>query len=376
MWGARPSESDLEGEIAWQGEIRRLGNADYLSIPAVFRARQLISSLVSMLEPVAWRNGYPIPTEDQPRILQRPAGREQTRKEWLTQLALSLIDHGNAYLWIPKAGRSSSTGWPDLAYVLAPESVHPEWAGPFSRRYRWEDRWLYPGDDIVHIAIGRPAGELVGRSPLDLGADALGRVLLADLYAAEWFETGSVPTVTLKYDDKLNGTEAEAARQTFMANHRNRSPAVLSKGWDIQESTVSPGDSQLLETRKWGVQEVARVFGIFPAELLLAELSGSSLTYQNIAEALSTFIRTTVQPIYLDALEAGLSDLVPGTQTVRFTTAELERLGTTGRYSAYAMGLQNDFITTEQIDRWEGWDRSAPAPIPPQYAPTPAGSSA
>jgi HK97 family phage portal protein len=377
FWRARPSESaPLEDQIAWQGLERRLGIGDYLSIPAVARARQLITSLVSMLEPVSWRGGYPLPTEEQPRILERPQA-EITRKEWLAQLTASLVDHGNAYLWIPESGRGSG-GWPDVANVLPAQDVYPEWADAshFTRRYRWADRWLYPPRDIVHLAIDRPAGELVGRSPLETAGDALGRVLLADLYAAEWFETGSVPTVTLKYDDRLNATEAEAARQKFMNAHRSRSPAVLSKGWELQESTVSPEGSQLLETRKWGVQEVARVLGVFPAELLLAELSGSSLTYQNIAEALSTFVRVTVQPIYLDALESGLSELVPRTQTVRFNTAELERLGTAQRWAAYETGLRAGFLETPQIDRWEGWDRATGPQIPPQYAPTPAAPGA
>lgn len=375
LWRAEPSESDLEGQIAWQGAERRLGLGDYLEIPAVARARQLITSIVSMLEPVAWRNGYPLPTADQPAILTRPQA-EITRKEWLAQLAASLVDHGNAYLWIPEAGRSSS-GWPDIANVLPFDEVHAEWAdgSRFARRYRWNGRTLYPQRDIVHIAIDRPAGQLLGRSPLETAGDALGRVLLADLFAAEWFETGAVPTVTLMYDDRLNGAEANAAREQWIANHRNRSPAVLTKGWNIKESQISPETSQLLETRKWGVQEVARVLGIFPAELLLAELNGSSLTYQNISEALLTFLRVTAQPVYLDAIEAGLSDLVPSTQTVRFSTAELERLGTSGRWAAYQLALSAGFITTEQIDRWEGWDRSTPAPIPPQYAPTPAPGS-
>ena len=158
----------------------------------------------------------------------------------------------------------------------------------------------------------------------------------------------------------------------WIENHRDHSPAVLPKGWDYTATSSTPENSQLLETRKWGTQEVARAFGIFPAELLLAEIGGSSLTYQNVAEALSTFVRVTVQPIYLNAIEEALSDLVPGTQTVRFNLAELERLGTAARWNAYEVGLRAGFVQQEQVDRWEGWDRSAPAPIPPAYAPTPA----
>ena len=371
-WRAEPSESDLEGRVAWEGTERRLGISDYLSIPAVARGRQLITSIVSMLEPVAWRDGYPIATADQPRVLISPQ-RGISRKEWLEQIASSLVDHGNAYLWLPAPGRGAS-GYPDVAHVLPFDDVNVQWAdgSMFDRSYRWAGELLAPSE-IVHIAIDRPAGELLGRSPLETAGDALGRVLLADLFAAEWFETGAVPSVTLTYDQTLNESQADAAREKWMNNHRTRSPAVLSKGWGIKESQISPESTQLLQTRKWGVQEVARVLGIFPAELLLAEIEGSSLTYQNIAEARLTFLSITIQPVYLDAIEAALSMLVPGTQTVRFSTAELERLGTAQRYGTYQVGLRAGFLEAEQIDRWEGWDRSRPAPIPPQYAPTPAG---
>jgi hypothetical protein len=91
-----------------------------------------------------------------------------------------------------------------------------------------------------------------------------------------------------------------------------------------------------------------------------------------VSEALRTFLSVTVQPVYLKPLEAAFSDLVAGTQTVRFNVSELERLGTAGRYATYEIGLRAGFITTEQVDRWEGWDRSVPLPVPPPLTPTPA----
>lgn len=117
--------------------------------------------------------------------------------------------------------------------------------------------------------------------------------------------------------------------------------------------------------------EVARGLGIVPGELLLAEVGGSSLTYQNAAELLDNLVRTTVQPMYLAPVEEALSDLLPGTQACRFDTAELFRLQTAARYSTYATGLGAGFLRLEQIDRWEGWQREAPPPIPAALAPTP-----
>jgi len=371
LWpGPRPSESDLEGQISWEGTVRRLGTLDYLGIPAVARARQLIVSLVSMLEPVSWRGGYPL--EEQPAVLRRPSP-ELTRAEYLAGIAGSLVDHGNAYLWQPITGRDSA-GRAEVSIVLPFDDVRVSWAdgSKLARKYEWAGRELRPGRDILHVAIDRAPGELLGRSPLETSAEALGRVLLADLFAAEWFETGAVPSVTLKYEGTLTDAGSAEVKRKWIENHRDHSPAVLPKGWDLKESSVSPENTQLLETRKWGVQEVARALGIFPAELLLAEINGSSLTYQNVSEALMTFVRVTVQPVYLNPIEEALSDLVAGTQTVRFSTAELERLGTSARFTTYETGLRAGFLEPAQIDRWEGWDRTAPPPLPPSLAPTPA----
>lgn len=368
--GAAPSASDLEGQIAWQAASRSLGLSDYLGIPAVARGRQLIVSLISELEPVAWANGYPLP--DQPAVLRRPAP-EITRQAWLAELVGSLFDHGNAALWSPLTSRNAA-GRPELAIVLPYDEVHPEWTDEShtARRYRWREHELLPGRDVVHIAIGRQAGELEGRSPLRSIEDSLARILAAELYAGDWFETGAVPSVTLKYDGTLTDAGSQAVKDKWVENHRDHSPAVLPKGWDMKESTASPESSQLLETRKYGALEVARGLGIFPAELLLAELGGSSLTYQNVADALMTFARMTLQPVYLAPIEEGLSDLLPSTQAVRMNTSELERLGAAQRFATYETGLRAGFVTTAQIDRWEGWDRSAPLPIPAPLAPTPA----
>jgi HK97 family phage portal protein len=367
--GVGPSESDLGGQIQWAVD-RRLGVGDYLGIPAVARGRDLIITTISQLEPVAWRDGYPL--EDQPRILLRPAP-EITRQEWIAQIVASLIDRGNCVLWQPLTGRNAA-GQAEVSVVLPYDEVQVTWADDshLARRYRWAERELLPGRDVVHIALDRRAGELEGRSPLLAIEDALARILAAELYAGDWFETGAVPSIVLKFDGVLTDTIADGIKAKWIENHRDHSPAVLPKGWDAKETGANPQSSQLLETRQWGVQEIARGLGIFPAELLLAEINGSSLTYQNIAEARGTFAALTLQPKYLAPIEEALSDLLPGTQAVRFNTSELERLGTAARYATYETGLRAGFLETPQIDRWEGWRRDAPPPVPPSLAAIPA----
>lgn len=346
--------------------------ADYLSIPAVARGRGLLISLIAEMEPVAWANGYPL--VDQPRVLLRPAP-GVTRHDYLVELAASLIDHGDAYLWQPKSGRNAS-GYPDVSIVLPHGEVEASWAdrSRLFRRYAWQGRELVAGGtspEIVHVAINRAAGELTGHSPLEAIEDSLARIIAAELFAEDWFETGAVPAATLKYEGTLTDDEAEKAQARWVAKRREHLPAILPRGWDLKESGADPEKSQLLDTRRWGVLEVARGLGIVPAELLLAEVGGSSLTYQNSALMLDNLVRVTVQPMYLAPIEEALSDLLPGTQATRFDPSELFRLQTADRWNAYAAGLGAGFLTLPQIDRWEGWRRDVPPPIPAALAPTP-----
>jgi HK97 family phage portal protein len=345
-----------------------LGAADYAGLPAVSRARSLIVSLVAELNPVAWRGGYPL--EEQPRIVLRPQP-GSTRDAFLGALAGELFDHSNAYVWLPSTGRNAA-GYPDVAVALPFDAVAVSWdeTGLF-RRYRWGDRDLTPGVDILHIELpGRRPGELLVPSKFDTNAEALARILAAEIYAADWFTNGAVPSVTLKFAGTLTDADADRAKARWVANHLDHSPGILPQGWDLHETGGNPESSQLLETRRAGVLEVARIWGIVPAELLLAELGGSSLTYQNIAGMLDTFMRVTGQPEYLAPIEAGLSDLLPTTQTVRFDLGELFRLAEAERVRVEAEAIAAGIYTLEEVRRDRGKPPGNSPTTPPELAPT------
>jgi len=377
FWNPRPSESDLGGQIQYAVDSRELGLADFKSLPAVARARSLIVSLIGELEPVAWRDGYPLPEPPvgpgQPRIVVRPQP-ASTRDAFLGSIAGELFDHSNAYLWLPITGRNSQ-GFPDTAVVMPFERVRVEWdEGHLFRRYfdTRDGRELLIGRDLVHIELpGRRPEELLVPSKFETNADALARILAAELYAAEWFSNGAAPSGTLTFAGTLTDAAAAEVKAKWIENHRDHSPAVLPQGWEFDESTGNPESSQLLETRRAGVLEVARIWGIVPAELLLAELGGSSLTYQNIAGMLDTFMRVTGQPEYVSPIEAGLSDLVPSTQVVRFDLGELFRLAEADRVPLEVAAISAGIYTLEEVRRSRGLPLESAPRIPPELAPTP-----
>ena len=88
-----------------------------------------------------------------------------------------------------------------------------------------------------------------------------------------------------------------------------------------------------------------------------------SLTYQNVADALMTFARVTLQPVYLAPIEEAL-ERSPAGHASRAPQHERARAARHGGSAgdAYAAGLGAGFVTPEQIDRWEGWHRASAPP--------------
>jgi phage portal protein BeeE len=123
----------------------------------------------------------------------------------------------------------------------------------------------------------------------------------------------------------------------------------------------------MTETREAGVATVARLLGI-PAPLLLVSLGGASITYANVSQLYAEFHRSTVIPLYLSAIEAVWSDLVPRTSSVRFDLGELGRLDVEARWGTYQVAADLGVLTAEDIARREG---IVPSQVPSSLAPDP-----
>jgi hypothetical protein len=101
-------------------------------------------------------------------------------------------------------------------------------------------------------------------------------------------------------------------------------------------------------------------------------MGGSSLTYQNVAGMLDTFVRVTVQPEYLSPIESAMSDLVPSTQAVRFDLGELFRLAEAQRITVEAAAIAAGIYTLEEVRREHGLPIESTPRIPAELAPSPA----
>jgi HK97 family phage portal protein len=365
----------IEGQIARAVASREADFtlADALQMPAVIRGVQLICSLIAQFQPIAYRGGVPL--ADQPRLLTQPAP-FGTRYQFIyqtiySQLAMpgSASTGGDAYWLIVDR---DDEGLARAAIVLDPDEVVVSWdESRFLPVYTW--RGQEQGADLVHLTIGRPPGELHGRSPLIAGLPALSVVAAAEAYALGFFGTSGVPSVAINVPGKMTPTEAETLKAQWMDAHAGpgATPAVLTGGITADYPPVDAQRAQLQESRAYGATIVARLLGI-PAPLLHVETSGATITYNNAGGALDEFVRATAAPVYLAPIEGYLSALMPRTQTVRFDTGELNRIDVAGRFNVYQTGIAAGVMTPAEARMNEGWPTDAPIAAAPAYAATPA----
>lgn len=368
----------VEDEIA-AAIARRVADfaiADALEMPAVIRAVQLICSQVAQFQPVAYRGGVPVP--DQPRLLTQPAP-FGTRYQFYYQTVYSLLaiagthGQGGDAFWLVVDRDELDVA--RAAIVLNPAEVRVEWDDArFLPVYHWRGQRM--GRDLVHLTIGRPPGELHGRSPLAAMLPALAVVDAAERYAMGFFDTSGIPSVVIKAAGKGSPEEARKLKAQWMNAHSTPepTPAVMFQGTgalDLEFPGTDAQKAQMQEARAFGNTLVSTGLGI-PAPLLNVMTSGATITYGNSSDALDELVRATVAPVYLAPLEGYLSALMPRTQTVRFDTNELFRIDLAGRMEVYAKAIPLEVLSAGEARMFEGWPLDAPIPGAPAYAPTPA----
>lgn len=158
-------------------------------------------------------------------------------------------------------------------------------------------------DDMLHF----PGIGFDGRRSITPIRAALrpagGIALAADEFASAFFRNGARPDFALTTPGKLSQDAAQLLRTTWADRHSGPSnahlPAVLSGGLDVKELTMSAEDAQLLSTRQFQVQDIARIFGVPPHMIGYTEKStnwGSGIEQMSIG-----FVRYTLRR-YIDAM--------------------------------------------------------------------------
>lgn len=362
------SASDV---IALMNDRRRSGSMppsvtteSAMRLSAVWACVRLLAGLGSTLplDQQRRRDGL---TVDVPRSVlfdQPQAG--TTLSTWLYQVWSSMLTAGNAYGLVTAIG---ANGWPTTVELLDPSVV--QWRADEQRGWvvtvdRQEvQRW--PEGPLWHVPIFTMPGAPFGLSPIQNAKQTIAGGLSAERFGTDFFTGGGTPNAILYSDSELTQEQAQGIKSAFVSSTAgNREPAVMGAGLRYERISVAPDEAQFLDQQRFTVEQIARIYGIFP-EMIGGATSGSSVTYANREQRAADFLTFGLMP-YLIALEDGLSGLVPGPNRVKFNVDGVLRSDLKTRYEAHAIGIDSGFLTVDEVRQLE--DRP---PLPETTPPMP-----
>ena len=184
----------------------------------------------------------------------------------------------------------------------------------------------------------------------------MGEEIALNNFSSTFFKRGAMPSMVLVHPDQLSPEAIANLKHSVAAYHtgtnNNHGILVLEEGMEAKPYSVDFRASQVDETKRASVQQIARILNVPPQ--LLAELSKG--TYSNFQQAVLTFSRFSIAPL-CKLIEQELTiKLFPGENDTRYVEHDvrgLERGDLASRMSAYATGIQNGIYSPNEVRGWE-----------------------
>jgi HK97 family phage portal protein len=360
--------------------------AEALGVPAILRAVSLISNVGGALSMNAYRRGVQLDPEDRPRLIVRP-NPFSTPRDFYRDTFYSMATRGEAWWWV--AARDQDDNPLSLIPVNPVEIQVVE--NPNDLRYptiTWRGK-DYSREDLRQITYLKEPGALRGYGPLQACSAAVSISVESQEWAANFFADGGYPSIWIKVAGSLGGgedgwsteeqtsaddpilSEAQRLKEQWISTPPNTPKVTDESIEDIRQFDPNPQGAQMLDARTAQVGDATRMFGI-PGKLLEYIQSGSSLTYQNLAEVMTDFLKTCLIPNYLEPVEQAMSDLLTNSTVSRFNVEGVNRADIKTRYEVYQIGIDAGILTAEMAQRDEGIIPGdvevAPMPLAPPAA--------
>mgnify|MGYP004644669687 FL=1 len=212
--------------------------------------------------------------------------------------------------------------------------------------------------DVLHIP-GLGFDGLVGYSPIAMAKNAIGLAIATEEYGAKFFANGAAPSGVLEHPGTIKDPSRlrENWNSTFGGSANSGKVAVLEEGMKYTPISISPEQAQFLETRKFQIDEIARIFRVPPH--MVGDLEKSS--FSNIEQQSLEFVKYTLDP-WVIRWEQSLSRALLNEDEKRkyffkFNLEGLLRGDYESRMSGYATARQNGWMSANDIRELENMDK-------------------
>ena len=319
---------------------------------AVWSCRTRIAEDVSMMpvDVIRYVGGTRQEVDPIPQIIAAPSITTTDPMDWRYQIVMSWTGDGNA--WGLVTATSSDGRYPTRIELKAHSSVRVQAAGDRIQFFVDNvEEELWPVGRLWHAPAYTVPGRLLGLSPIQHHATVIGKGMAAGLHGFQYFSDGAHPTSIWK----LQGANAEQAK-TFKDRLMglamgNREPMVVdANAVSMEQLQSNPSDSQFLDTERYSVEQVCRVFNCDPADHGSSS-GGSSMTYANRSDA--DLARLKRRQYWVTKMQNVLSSFVPAPAVVRLNASASLMMTDLERHQLHALRLKSKTRTVNEVRKIE-----------------------
>ena len=341
-----------------------------MQMSAVYACVRIIAEAIAQIPLNVYRFTEDGGKEKDPRhplyfLLHDEPNPEMTSFIFRETLMSHLLLWGNAYAQIIRNGMGEVVGlyplMPDRMEVDRDEEgnlvyIYTKYFDEAGARHRYEQVKL-PAWQVLHIP-GLGYDGLIGYSPIAMARNAIGMSMAAEDFGATFFANGATPGGVLEHPGIVK--DPERLRESWHAQFSGKNShniAVLEEGMTFKPMSIPPEEAQFLETRKFQIDEIARIFRVPPH--MVGDLEKSS--FSNIEQQSLEFVKYTVGP-WVARWEQSLSQalLLPSEKTrytIKYNLDGLLRGDYESRMNGYAVGRQNGWLSANDIRELENMNK-------------------
>ena len=287
------------------------------------------------------------------QLLHDSPNSRMTPFEFWRAMMLNYDLRGNAYARIDRAANGEAVAlWP-----MPADQVDPIVLEDGSMVYKYTlgaNVVVYAAETVLHLKnLGNGT---TGLSKLEFMRSTTDEMRKAQASAAETFGNGGKPTGVLMLDKVLSAEQRKAVKKNFadLAIGSTNSVHLLEANMKYQQLSLTPMEQQLLETRKYGVEEICRWFDVPPVLVHHANVTSWG---SGIFEIKDGFYTLSLAPLAVNIMQAVtkrvLTPMQRATMTVEISLDALMRASIKDRYEIYGKAVQNGIKTRNEVRQLE-----------------------
>ena len=321
---------------------------------AYWRAINLLSSQIASFPLRLYKR---LPNGDTQEIVKHPAVRLLTKKPneitdpfiYRETMQANVLTWGNGYSQIIRAKNSD----PIELRILDSKNMNPRSDGK-KIAYNYLDKTGIDSSEILHIK-GLGFDGVKGKAPIQAAAESIGSGLAMQKYTNDFFKNGAKQSGVLMHPMNLSEQARTGVRTSFNKKMKDKEGGtmILDEGMKYQNISIPPDQQQLLQSKQFSVQDIARWFGIPP--FMLFEETRS--TFNNISEQGISFVRYTLTQ-WVERWEAELESKLLTIEEqedhfFKFNMDSLMRGNAKDRFESYRVGLDLGVYSINEVRRLE-----------------------